>query len=616
MPFITARVLSVIVDDAAQALADAGEDQSVLCAATVILDGEILLDDIENHTFEWEQTFGTPVTLINPNTLTPSFVNPQVSDLEFTLYVDRNTPFEDSDVVLVSRRPQDKASASTAASARTSVALMGAGPAQIQSQAHFDADATVMPLAFTEPPATYSPLYTADDLDRVRQWPKANYWMMNDIDLSSYSNWNPIGTALKPFTGDFQGNGFVIDNMTITSNASSVGLFSNLNDGAIVENLGVTNANVTGQTSSFYSSILAGSLTGAISNDGGPVTIRNCYTTGTIDAEGDRAGGFIGVMGTNAGTIIENTYSDVTITNGGGTRVGAWTGIFFDNGTYIENYGNTTKFSPVHGTVGDIAGATEVDGLTTAQLNAEANYTGWNFIDTWEIDEGVSPATLQNDPSLPARVLEATCDRSMVRYETEADQPTGVVGFHVLGQHSGFTYKFVGVRTERLEGTSWVHDAFTPAVQRYVPIKDGTGLRGYWRWQKTINDRVLETIETLHPRSFASKFGGGDAPGGSDIASAGLVGSQSVRSYNLVIAISNPRKIAKSEFEIATASLGSTQRSEVILTTLNRFVGAAKEPTIPVGENVATSGCFGNSFTLQSYALSVTRNNGASIGGG
>ena len=87
MPLVNVNVHNIIVSDAIAALAFAGNDQSVLCASVVQLQGSITGDDIANHTFEWEQTFGTPITLINPNTLTPSFVNPQVSDIEITLYI-------------------------------------------------------------------------------------------------------------------------------------------------------------------------------------------------------------------------------------------------------------------------------------------------------------------------------------------------------------------------------------------------------------------------------------------------------------------------------------------------------------------------------------------------
>jgi hypothetical protein len=73
---------------------DAGADQNVLCADTVQLEARIYVGNISNHTFEWEQLEGTPISLDNANTLTPSFDNPGTGDLVFRLWVDRNSPYE------------------------------------------------------------------------------------------------------------------------------------------------------------------------------------------------------------------------------------------------------------------------------------------------------------------------------------------------------------------------------------------------------------------------------------------------------------------------------------------------------------------------------------------
>ena len=250
MPFITARVVSIVRPDTGEAIAFAGNDQSVLCAALVQLEASIIGDDIENHTFEWEQTFGTPVTLINANTLTPSFQNPLLTDLEFTFYLDRNTPFEDSDVVIISRAPQ--AQITSFGGAAGTIRRIGTATTEsntlVINKELINEDAHVTGWGFTNPPtARYSPIFEASDLDRVRENLTGDYWLMRDIDLSGYSNWDPIGTLENPFAGDFQGNGFIINNMTITDSVRNSGLFGTIN-GATINKLGVTNANVTGQT--------------------------------------------------------------------------------------------------------------------------------------------------------------------------------------------------------------------------------------------------------------------------------------------------------------------------------------------------------------------------------
>ena len=72
-------------------------------------------------------------------------------------------------------------------------------------------------------------IYTASDLNNVRNNPAADYIMMNDIDLAGWGNWAPIGEAAAPFSGVFNGNGYVIKNMTIditSENTVYAGLFS------------------------------------------------------------------------------------------------------------------------------------------------------------------------------------------------------------------------------------------------------------------------------------------------------------------------------------------------------------------------------------------------------
>ena len=57
-----------------------------------------------------------------------------------------------------------------------------------------------------------------------------DYTLGNDIDLSSISNWEPIGTLANPFTGTLDGNGYKISNLVINRPAAdNVGLFGVIN---------------------------------------------------------------------------------------------------------------------------------------------------------------------------------------------------------------------------------------------------------------------------------------------------------------------------------------------------------------------------------------------------
>ena len=67
----------------------------------------------------------------------------------------------------------------------------------------------------TEVPDGWIGVYTAEDLDNIRNDLTGSYILMEDIDLSGYESWKPIGTETDPFIGALDGNGHVIRNMHI-----------------------------------------------------------------------------------------------------------------------------------------------------------------------------------------------------------------------------------------------------------------------------------------------------------------------------------------------------------------------------------------------------------------
>lgn len=66
---------------------------------------------------------------------------------------------------------------------------------------------------------------TAEHMNNIRQNLSANYVLINDIDLSGYSNWEPIGSGETPFVGMFDGNNHTITGLTIIKKVEYVGLF-------------------------------------------------------------------------------------------------------------------------------------------------------------------------------------------------------------------------------------------------------------------------------------------------------------------------------------------------------------------------------------------------------
>jgi len=109
-------------------------------------------------------------------------------------------------------------------------------------------------------------------MNDTANWSK-NIVLTADIDLSGITL-SPIGTHTTPFTGSFDGNGYVIYNATIdVPDSNYVGLFGFIYKGN-VKKLGLSSASITGCD-------YVGGIAGM--NLGGEIT--SCYVTGSINGK-------------------------------------------------------------------------------------------------------------------------------------------------------------------------------------------------------------------------------------------------------------------------------------------------------------------------------------------
>ncbi len=130
-------------------------------------------------------------------------------------------------------------------------------------------------------------------LNNVRKYLNASFEQIADIDLEAFLSengegyndgkcWEPIGSEILPFTGSFDGKGFVISNLEINlPNLTHVGLFGE-NKGTI-RNASLSNVNVTGR---WYVGALIGN------NSGGSIT--DCNMSGIVNGTAGVTGGLIG----------------------------------------------------------------------------------------------------------------------------------------------------------------------------------------------------------------------------------------------------------------------------------------------------------------------------------
>lgn len=157
-------------------------------------------------------------------------------------------------------------------------------------------------------------VWTALDLNEVRNKLSAYYIQMADIDLAGW-NWTPIGggnTTSDRFTGTYDGNGKQVKNLSIDvtggSTAYYLGLFGFIYTNAEVKNLAIT-ANIKALDVNYAANI------GAVAGRADSATIQNCTATTTIQARNRDAllnclGGIVGYLG---GTQIKQCKASVSI---------------------------------------------------------------------------------------------------------------------------------------------------------------------------------------------------------------------------------------------------------------------------------------------------------------
>jgi type II secretion system protein G len=367
----------------------------------------------------------------------------------------------------------------------------------------------------TEVPEGYIGIYTPAELASIGNDPDypldGNYIVMANISLSGYVDWAPIGDMASQFTGTFDGNNYVISNLTINSSPVFKGLFGCISETSEITNLGLENANINVAGGNYVGGLVGYNLKGSITNcyatgnitgywytgglvgknDNGSITncyatgevtgnertgglvgenygtITDCYATGSVSSNNDDTGGLVGrndngsitncyatgevtgdeytggLVGQNDGTITDcyatgevtgndrtgglvgwnnSTITDCYATGEvtGNDRTGGLVGSNF-LGCAIENCyatGKVTGNSDTGGLVGqnsgtitdcyydsETTGQSDDDGrgtpLTTAEMKNSTNFTDWDFIITWSIEENNSYPYLQPNEQIP-----------------------------------------------------------------------------------------------------------------------------------------------------------------------------------------------------------------------
>ncbi|MBN1531378.1 MAG: hypothetical protein JXA20_01820, partial [Spirochaetes bacterium] len=250
----------------------------------------------------------------------------------------------------------------------------------------------------------YSFIHTIEELDAVRNALGGNYILMADLDLSSYdtgTGWTSLGDSVVRFTGIFEGNNHVIENLFVNNmTRQHNGLFGYVR-GATIRNLRLASVNVTGYycvgglageansslisncsaegtvSGTYYTGGLVGynnssstitrchaavAVTGSSHYTGGLVgenysaTITDCYAAGNVTSNGSYGGGLVGTN-TSYGSI-RNSFAMGNVvgnTSGSETAAGGLVGFAYTNSSIANCYA-TGSVSGISRYIGGILG--------------------------------------------------------------------------------------------------------------------------------------------------------------------------------------------------------------------------------------------------------------------
>ncbi|MDZ4253377.1 MAG: filamentous hemagglutinin N-terminal domain-containing protein [Sulfuritalea sp.] len=323
----------------------------------------------------------------------------------------------------------------------------GGGDYFVRAPINLAAGSTFQTQRETDPAINYTIIRDNAALAAIATGDLAGNYALGANVTATTNPWVPIGDDGAAFTGALDGLGHTVDGLTRanTDNAvSGIGLFGR-SDGEI-RNVGVTNVNVAG---SINVGGLAGINGGVIKNSYSTGTV----TGSDKDAGAQQVGSIGGLVGRNDGNI-DGSYSSATVTattgdqGAGGAMdfmqggigglagssqspitnsyaTGAVTGtsdvgglVGFTMGAISTSYstGAVTGTNNAGGLVGFLfapgppiltdtfwdtttstqaASATDggfnvSTGLATADMKVQANFTNWDFTDTWVIRENNS----------------------------------------------------------------------------------------------------------------------------------------------------------------------------------------------------------------------------------
>ena len=197
------------------------------------------------------------------------------------------------------------------------------------------------------------------------QTSNCTFILTNDIDMSNFPGYTPIGTESNQFNGTFYGNGHVISNVSISqSGTSGVGIFGVTGNTARILDLGVENATVSGKD---YTGVIVGNSAG---------TITNCYVKGNVNVNGNS---YVGAITGQATNTIASSYTSGNININGSGYVGGLAGYINSSvrNSFVQDVNVTSSSGKAGGFTGVFGSAASYDKIS---IKGTINVSGSNCI--------------------------------------------------------------------------------------------------------------------------------------------------------------------------------------------------------------------------------------------
>ncbi len=278
----------------------------------------------------------------------------------------------------------------------------------------------------------------------VRNNLSSHFLQTADIDLTNYNTWVPLGEVNSgSFTGTYDGNNFKISNLSL-GDGNYVGLFREIGSGGTVKRVKLRSANLTNSTRNGNRlGILAGQITGGLitnssaeglltingfSSDyiGGLVgyaqegaTLSKSSFSGSIQVNPTHIQYIGGLIGYTVNSAVDNSYAKFTTDYNPGKLYYAGGISGYSSGNSITNsfcvtdtlegsfHVNAALGQKIGSAVSNVYYDLDISGMpqtgyeaavgkTTAQMQQQSTFSGWDFVNTWAIEEGSGYPFLQD----------------------------------------------------------------------------------------------------------------------------------------------------------------------------------------------------------------------------